>query len=87
MVAMTLSLCGVAAAFPPKGEKKEKPTAEARFKKLDTNGDNFLSLEEFAGKKDKDKAAKAFAKKDKDGDKKLSLAEFAPPPKKKKKGE
>jgi Ca2+-binding EF-hand superfamily protein len=65
-----------------KGEKKEgkKDPAEA-FKKLDTNNDGKISLEEFkaspAGQKDATKAEEIFGKKDKDSDKNLSLEEFS----------
>lgn len=56
---------------------KEKATPEERFKKLDTNGDGKLSLEEFTGKKDAEKAKEEFTKLDKDSDGFLSLEEFS----------
>ena len=53
---------------------------EKAFKKLDTNGDGAISLEEFkagpAGKKDASKIEALFKKKDKDGDGKLSPEEM-----------
>jgi hypothetical protein len=68
------------AAPPAKGEKPKRDPAEA-FKKLDTNGDGKISLDEFKagplGKKDPAKAEEIFKKKDKDGDGSLSLEEFS----------
>ena len=62
---------------------KKRPAPEAIFKKKDTNGDGFLSKEEFTAKmKNPEKAAKSFDRKDKDSDGKLSLEEFKPKPKK-----
>jgi Ca2+-binding EF-hand superfamily protein len=53
---------------------------EKIFKKLDTDGDGTISLEEFKagpmGKKDPAKAETLFKKKDKDGDGKLSSEEL-----------
>jgi hypothetical protein len=53
---------------------------EKAFKKLDTDGDGAISLEEFkagpAGKKDASKIEALFKKKDKDGDGKLSPEEM-----------
>jgi hypothetical protein len=79
----------------PKTEKKEGDKKEGKrdpaemFKKLDTNNDGKISLEEWkaspAGQKDPAKAEEAFAKKDKDGDKNLSQEEFAAGGKKDKK--
>ena len=54
-------------AADKKGKKKRDPAAV--FKKMDKDGNNELSLEEFVGKREgekADKAKKAFAKKDKD---------------------
>ncbi len=60
--------------------KPKRDPAEV-FKKLDTNGDGKVSLEEFkagpAGKKDPAKAEEIFKKKDKDGDGFLTLEEFS----------
>ncbi|MDQ3621917.1 MAG: EF-hand domain-containing protein [Verrucomicrobiota bacterium] len=81
----------LAADEKPAGEKKpaagQKPAGEkaqqdpqAMFKKLDGNGDNFVSLEEFKagpmGKKDPAKAEETFKKKDKDSDGKLTIDEY-----------
>ena len=53
---------------------------EATFKKLDTNTDSALSLDEFKAsphaQKKPDKAQKTFGKLDKDSDGKLTLDEF-----------
>jgi Ca2+-binding EF-hand superfamily protein len=70
-----------------KANKGAAVTPEERFKKLDTDGDGSISLEEFkagpAGKKDPAKAEEIFKKKDKNGDGKLSLEEFSAGGKKK----
>jgi Ca2+-binding EF-hand superfamily protein len=62
-----------------KGDKPKRDPAEV-FKKIDTNSDSSITLEEFKagpmGKKDPAKAEEAFKKRDKDGDGKLSLEEF-----------
>lgn len=71
------------AAEPAAGADKPKRDPEAAFKKMDTNSDNSLSLEEFkANKKDVARAEAAFQKRDKDGDGKLSLEEFKAQPRK-----
>jgi len=60
--------------------KGERPPPEAIFKKLDTNGDGAISLEEFKasprGKMDPTKAEEIFKKIDTNGDGSLSLEEF-----------
>lgn len=65
---------------PGKGTEKPKANPAAAFKKMDTNSDGAVSLEEFKasprGQKSPDKADKAFAKMDKDSDSKLTLEEF-----------
>jgi hypothetical protein len=65
---------------PGKGGDKPKPNPAAAFKKIDTNADGCVSLEEFKasprGQKNPDKAAKAFGKMDKDSDGKVTLEEF-----------
>ena len=72
---------------PGKGGNKPKPDPEAVFKKLDTNADSSLSLDEFKAsaraKANPDKAEQVYKKLDKDSDGKVSLDEFkAHPPKK-----
>src|SRR5258708_4490372 len=61
-------------------EKPKREPAEV-FKKLDTNGDGKISLDEFLagpqGKRDPEKAKETFKKKDKDGDGFLTLEEFS----------
>jgi hypothetical protein len=80
-LAVSVSFATAADAAKKEAKKAGAPTAEERFKKLDTNGDGFISLEEFkaspAGQKDAAKAEEFFKKKDKDGDGKLSPEEFA----------
>ena len=67
------------AATQPEGAKKHA-TPEEQFKKLDTNNDGAVSLEEFKAsghaKKDPAKAEEMFKKMDTDGNGSLSLEEF-----------
>jgi len=83
VLSMGLGMAGMARAADEKPKKQVDP--EVAFKKLDTNGDGKLSLDEFKGKK-KDEALanaeKVFKAKDKDGDKALTLDEFKAPIKK-----
>lgn len=56
---------------------KKGPNIEKMFNKKDTDGDGFLSKDEFTkGAKDADKAGKAFDRMDKDSDGKLSKEEM-----------
>jgi hypothetical protein len=92
-LASTLALAQDKPAGPPPGApggpppggpgvegKHQRPSPEEIFKKLDTDGDGFLSLEEFkAGPRwqnDQAKAEEVFKKLDTNGDGKLSLEEF-----------
>jgi len=69
-----------AAPAADNGAKPKRDPADL-FKKLDTNGDGKISLDEFLagpmGKKDPEKAKEIFKKKDKDGDGFLTLEEFS----------
>ncbi|QDU64278.1 EF hand [Planctomycetes bacterium Pan216] len=82
--AMMLASAGFAIAAD---KEKKKIDPEARFQKMDKNGDGKVSLDEFVGKRTgekKEKAEKAFAKRDKDGDGNLTKDEFMPAKKAKK---
>ncbi len=79
-LATTLSFAQEKPAGPPPAERKPRPTAEEIFKKLDTNNDGVLSLEEFKagpmGKKDPAKAEEIYKKMDTKNDGKVTLEEF-----------
>jgi hypothetical protein len=81
LAALAVSVSFATAADAAKKEaKKAGAGGEERFKKLDTNGDGFISLDEMKaspiGQKDAAKAEAMFKAKDKDGDGKLSAEEF-----------
>ena len=88
MAALAMSAIS-ANAEKPKGEGKPAPSAEDRFKKMDTNGDGAIKLDEFKssprGQKDPAKAEEMFKKLDTNSDGSVDLAELkaAPAPKKK----
>lgn len=87
-IATLLALASPFALAEEKKGKKEKPSPEEAFKKLDTNGDGKLSEEEFVtGKKDAEKAKAQFKSLDKDSDGSLTLEEFSAPAGGKKKKE
>ena len=85
-LAIAASLCfgqdGQAPKAPgsPDGSGKKHPKPEAVFKKLDSNGDSSLSLDEFKagprGQKDPTKAEEIFKKIDSDSNGSVSLEEF-----------
>jgi Ca2+-binding EF-hand superfamily protein len=68
-------------------DKAPKKTPEEIFKALDTDGDGFLSKDEFMAQvkkpEQKERFEKRFAKLDTNGDGKLSLEEFCAKPTKK----
>ncbi len=85
MKSILLSLLAVpffAVAVQAQDAKPEKPKMDpaAAFKKMDSNADGSVTLEEFKAsprwKKNADKADEAFKKRDKDSDGKVTLEEF-----------
>jgi hypothetical protein len=83
LVAVVASVLTAGTAWAQEQKKSEKPraTPEERFKKLDKDGDGFVTLDEFlaqAAKKPelKEKLEKAFKAMDKDSDGKLTLDEY-----------
>ncbi len=77
LLAALALLLGTVPAYAAKGDK---PSPEERFKKLDSDGNGKLSLDEYKGKKTGEKAEaaeKAFKARDKDSDGTLSLDEFS----------
>ena len=79
-IATTLSFAQDKPAGPPPGEHKQRPAPEEIFKKLDTNHDGVLSLDEFKagpmGKRDPAKAEEIYKKMDTKNDGKVTLEEF-----------
>jgi hypothetical protein len=70
--------------YPPSGSYEgshgDQGDPVARFRRLDKNGDGFLTREEFMSsrfaQRDPEKAAKRFARMDRNGDGKVTLQEF-----------
>lgn len=76
-LAMAANLAIAEDAKPDATKEKPKRNPEDVFKKLDSNSDSSVSVDEFkAGRKDPAKAEEMFKKRDKDGDGKLTLEEF-----------
>lgn len=81
LLGMTLGLCVIPlVCAQDKEREKDAPDIEAQFKKLDVNGDQKLSMEEFVNGRASDQTEKQaeeqFAKADKNKDNFLSLAEY-----------
>jgi Ca2+-binding EF-hand superfamily protein len=76
----TLALCAFSFANAQE-KKREKPSPEKVFKRIDADKNGEISLEEFKAKKMKDESKEAmmekrFAKMDADGNKSLSMVEM-----------
>lgn len=77
LLVATLLAAGFAAPSFADKEGKGKQDPEARFQKLDSNGDGKLTLDEFkAGMKNPDRAEKLFKKLDANGDGVVTLDEY-----------
>lgn len=80
MLALAIGFASVATINAADDAKKKKPVdPEVRFKKMDKDKDDKLSLKEFIGKRTgekKTKAEKQFKAKDKNKDDHLTLEEF-----------
>ena len=81
----TLGILAIASSFAiaqdaPKKEGGKKRDPEAVFKKIDTDGNGSLSLDEFKaspmGRKNEERATKMFGKMDADSDGSVTLDEF-----------
>jgi len=86
--ALVFETGGILQAAQKKSGSKRSP--DEIFARLDKNGNNKLSLEEYIGKKADDKATKAgkrFKKSDKDADGFLTLGEFKASRQKRRKGQ
>jgi len=85
--ALALAADDAKPAKPGKGGNRPKHDPEAVFKKLDTNTDGKLTVEEFKAspraQKDLTKAEGLYKKLDKDSDGNLTLEEFKTPPQRK----
>ena len=86
------SIAAIAADEQPAADAKrpgKRGNPDELFKKLDTNSDNAVSLEEFkagpGGKRNPDRVDAMFKRRDKDGNGSLSLEEFKPQRRKKNK--
>jgi Ca2+-binding EF-hand superfamily protein len=81
MLGLTVGL-GVLSLSHAQDQKNDKdaPDVEAQFKKIDKNGDQKLSMEEFVDGRPSDQteqqATASFAKADKNKDNSLTLAEY-----------
>jgi hypothetical protein len=76
-VAACVAIPGLAEEKKPPQEQAKKRNPEQVFKRLDANGDQKLSLDEFKGKREEAAAKKAFDAKDADKDGSLTFAEYS----------